>query len=369
MAGRHTGGWREGTQGDGGKAHRGMAGRHTGGWREGTQGDGGKAHRGMAGRHTGGWREGTQGMAGRHTGGWREGTQGDGGKAHRGMAGRHTGGWREGTQGDGGKAHRGMAGRHTGGWREGTQGDGGKAHRGMAGRHTGGWREGTQGDGGKAHRGIIIGSLYPRLYNGPAALSGGFSYFPVRALEAPPAQAAPVIPRPSTPPQFLRLLLCLPRGTIRGPIPVGPAFRTIPRLPTEAAGGIIPCTEILRVMRTIDDRIVHELNTTVPTVSFAGKIDAGQTCKQLYQSLQDAHSSRDKAIKRCIAQTSTAVNNLQAERLKDSDNLALIKLLRKEQSKLKFLKSELNVEEVVNDRSLKVFNERCRLHYKPPKTE
>nr|B3DL65.1 RecName: Full=Protein MIX23; AltName: Full=Coiled-coil domain-containing protein 58 [Xenopus tropicalis]AAI67327.1 Coiled-coil domain-containing protein 58 [Xenopus tropicalis] len=127
--------------------------------------------------------------------------------------------------------------------------------------------------------------------------------------------------------------------------------------------------EILRVMRTIDDRIVHELNTTVPTVSFAGKIDAGQTCKQLYQSLQDAHASRDKAIKRCIAQTSTAVNNLQAERLKDSDNLALIKLLRKEQSKLKFLKSELNVEEVVNDRSLKVFNERCRLHYKPPKTE
>ncbi|NP_001085614.1 protein MIX23 [Xenopus laevis] len=127
--------------------------------------------------------------------------------------------------------------------------------------------------------------------------------------------------------------------------------------------------EILRVMRTIDDRIVHELNTTLPTVSFAGKIDAGQTCKQLYESLQTAHTSRDKAIKRCIAQTSTAVNILQGERLKDSDNLTLIKLLRKEQSKLKFLKSELNVEEVVNDRSRKVFNERCRLHYKPPKME
>uniref|UniRef100_A0A5F8GMH5 Protein MIX23 n=1 Tax=Monodelphis domestica TaxID=13616 RepID=A0A5F8GMH5_MONDO len=33
------------------------------------------------------------------------------------------------------------------------------------------------------------------------------------------------------------------------------------------------------------------------------------------------------------------------------------------------LKSELNVEEVVNDRSWKVFNDRCRVHFKPPKKE
>lgn len=38
-------------------------------------------------------------------------------------------------------------------------------------------------------------------------------------------------------------------------------------------------------MRTIDDRIVHELNTTIPTASFVGKVDASQTCKELYQSV------------------------------------------------------------------------------------
>lgn len=43
--------------------------------------------------------------------------------------------------------------------------------------------------------------------------------------------------------------------------------------------------EVLKVMRTIDDRIVHSLNTTVPTVSFSGKVDATQTCKQLYESV------------------------------------------------------------------------------------
>uniref|UniRef100_A0A671DVX5 Protein MIX23 n=1 Tax=Rhinolophus ferrumequinum TaxID=59479 RepID=A0A671DVX5_RHIFE len=36
---------------------------------------------------------------------------------------------------------------------------------------------------------------------------------------------------------------------------------------------------------------------------------------------------------------------------------------------LKWMQSELNVEEVVKDRSLKVFNERCRIHFKPPKKE
>nr|XP_057916128.1 protein MIX23 isoform X1 [Doryrhamphus excisus] len=127
--------------------------------------------------------------------------------------------------------------------------------------------------------------------------------------------------------------------------------------------------EMLRTMRTIDDRIVHSLNTTVPTVSFSGKVDATQTCKQLYQSMMEAHLSRDKAIKTCITQASEVVGQLREARTKDGDNLALIKQLRKEQTKLKLMQSELNVEEVVNDRSLKVFNERCRIHYTPPKVK
>ncbi|XP_077100771.1 protein MIX23 [Siphateles boraxobius] len=125
--------------------------------------------------------------------------------------------------------------------------------------------------------------------------------------------------------------------------------------------------EVLKGMRTIDDRIVHALNTTVPTVSFSGKVDATQTCKELYESLMEAHLSRDKAIKSCITETSAVVRQLREKRAKDSDNLSIIKQLRKEQTKLKIMQSELNVEEVVNDRSLKVFNERCRIHYTPPK--
>ncbi|XP_069015508.1 protein MIX23 [Embiotoca jacksoni] len=142
-----------------------------------------------------------------------------------------------------------------------------------------------------------------------------------------------------------------------------------------APGGTLNCEdfsmfqEVLKAMRTIDDRIVHALNTTVPTVSFSGKVDATQTCKQLYESMMEAHLSRDKAIKVCIAQTSELVGHLREERAKDNENLALIKQLRNEQTNLKLMKSELNVEEVVNDRSLKIFSERCRIHYSPPKVK
>lgn len=123
------------------------------------------------------------------------------------------------------------------------------------------------------------------------------------------------------------------------------------------------------MMRTIDDRIVHELNTTVPTASFAGQVDASQTCRDLYESLTEAHESRERIIKNCIAQTSNVVKTLQEERKKSLDDIVLLKRLRKEQTKLKLMQSELNVEEVVNDRSWKVFNERCRTHYKPPKSQ
>ncbi|XP_034717633.1 coiled-coil domain-containing protein 58 isoform X1 [Etheostoma cragini] len=142
-----------------------------------------------------------------------------------------------------------------------------------------------------------------------------------------------------------------------------------------APGGTLNCEdfsmfqEVLKLMRAIDDRIVHSLNTTVPTVSFSGKVDATQTCKQLYESMMEAHLTRDKAIKSCIAQTSEVVGQLREERAKDSENLALLKQLRKEQTKLKLMQSELNVEEVVNDRSLKIFSERCRIHYIPPKVK
>ena len=69
---------------------------------------------------------------------------------------------------------------------------------------------------------------------------------------------------------------------------------------TRAAGCHFPLLcisqEVLKVMRTIDDRIVHALNTTVPTVSFSGKVDATQTCKQLYESVSATAMTKTHCI-------------------------------------------------------------------------
>ena len=39
-------------------------------------------------------------------------------------------------------------------------------------------------------------------------------------------------------------------------------------------------------MRQTDDRIVNALNTTVPTASFSGKVDAAQQCKTLFSEVR-----------------------------------------------------------------------------------
>ncbi|CAG0885056.1 unnamed protein product [Cyprideis torosa] len=63
------------------------------------------------------------------------------------------------------------------------------------------------------------------------------------------------------------------------------------------------------------------------------------------------------------------VEELRKERESNPDDISLLRRLKAEQTKLRLLRAEVNVEEVVQDQSLKVFYERCRPHYKPPHVE
>ncbi|KAK7494553.1 hypothetical protein BaRGS_00014206 [Batillaria attramentaria] len=124
--------------------------------------------------------------------------------------------------------------------------------------------------------------------------------------------------------------------------------------------------ETLKRMRLIDDRIVNALNTTVPTQSFARQVDATKQCKCLYEEMEDSYKSREAVIKKCISKVSADVNNLRQLKQENPDDGDVLKKLRKEQTKLRLMQQELNVEEVVKDRTLKVFYERCRDAYRPP---
>ncbi|XP_049804218.1 protein MIX23 isoform X2 [Schistocerca nitens] len=122
-------------------------------------------------------------------------------------------------------------------------------------------------------------------------------------------------------------------------------------------------------MRTVDDKIVYMLNTSIPTESFKGQVDPTATCKQLYEELKSSYDTREAAIKKCITLAAERVKELKVQRESRVDDISLLKNLRKEQTKLRLLQSELNVEEVVKERSTKVYYERCRPFFKPADIE
>jgi len=125
--------------------------------------------------------------------------------------------------------------------------------------------------------------------------------------------------------------------------------------------------EALKKLRLVDDKIIYNLNVSVPTVSFKAEINAESKCRSLYQKLLDIYKVRETAIKDCIDKMTTNVEELKAEREKNMDDFSISKTLRTKQLALRTMQSELMVEEVVKQRSLKVFNERCWKSYKPPK--
>lgn len=51
------------------------------------------------------------------------------------------------------------------------------------------------------------------------------------------------------------------------------------------------------------------------------------------------------------------------------DDAKFMRNLRSEQSRIRELQNELTIEEIVRERSLKVFEERCRQFYKPEKSD
>ncbi|KAG5328211.1 CCD58 protein, partial [Acromyrmex heyeri] len=123
--------------------------------------------------------------------------------------------------------------------------------------------------------------------------------------------------------------------------------------------------DTLKKMRQIDDKIIYMLNTTIPTESFKGQVNSTTQCKDLFQQIESEHKQRTQAITRCVDITKQRVMQLKNLREKNGDeNPTLIKNLRNEQTKLRLLRSELNIEEVIKKRTIQVYYERCRGFYK-----
>lgn len=79
----------------------------------------------------------------------------------------------------------------------------------------------------------------------------------------------------------------------------------------------------------------------------------------------NSYSSREESINRCIEETALKVQELRKQKSANRDDIAILQKLRREQSLLRQFQTELSVEEIIKERTLKVFNERCRNFYKP----
>ena len=123
--------------------------------------------------------------------------------------------------------------------------------------------------------------------------------------------------------------------------------------------------DILKKMRVFDDKILYALNTSIPTESFANKVDAHSACEDLYSQIQKGHSDRESVIKNCILATAESVKHLKAAKDKKPDDYEVLKNLKAEQKKLRLLQTELSVEEVIKEKTTKLFTEKCRSYYKP----
>lgn len=118
-------------------------------------------------------------------------------------------------------------------------------------------------------------------------------------------------------------------------------------------------------MRLLDDKIIYTLNTAIPTESFKGQVDSIAQCKDLFQQIKSIHSQREEAITKCLNVAKGRVMQLKNLRDNGDERPTLIKNLRNEQTTLRLLQAELNIEEVLRRRTVQVYYERCRGFYKP----
>ncbi|XP_017021210.1 protein MIX23 [Drosophila kikkawai] len=120
--------------------------------------------------------------------------------------------------------------------------------------------------------------------------------------------------------------------------------------------------EALKKMRDVDDKIIYALNA-LPTDSFKGQVNSESTCRDLYAKLQQSHQSRQDSIRSCITLSATNLKQLRESREAHPDDVDTDSKFKAEQRKLRVLQAELNVEDIIKERTYKAFNERCRSYF------
>ncbi|KAK0419517.1 hypothetical protein QR680_014185 [Steinernema hermaphroditum] len=117
--------------------------------------------------------------------------------------------------------------------------------------------------------------------------------------------------------------------------------------------GDVDCTDLnafetlLRKLREFDDKIIYQLNCAIPTRSFT--VEAEKTCQDIQKQLLQLREQRMSLINRCIAENQRSVDAAMAS---GGDYLGT-------RSRLRMIRNETMIEEIVNGQTDKTVKERC----------
>jgi len=130
---------------------------------------------------------------------------------------------------------------------------------------------------------------------------------------------------------------------------------------SSACQDIIGFQEYLKRLRTVDDTIVLNLNSTVATSSLQRNDEQNiASCKDFHNQLKRAYDSRDKLINVCLAEADARVSALKEAKNQNESDMNVQKELRRHQNRLRMIQKEVTVEQIIQERSLKALQERCR---------
>lgn len=124
---------------------------------------------------------------------------------------------------------------------------------------------------------------------------------------------------------------------------------------------------VLSEQRTLDDRIIYELNSSIPTASFATGNTAETKCAGLHAQIKKAFEQRQAGLQNCINVLSAEILSLsqgvdasdhRAEQGKGKTSVEQSDL-RTKQTLLRQVKAELRAEAILEEQTMTLFQERC----------
>ncbi|CAG8603060.1 20418_t:CDS:2 [Cetraspora pellucida] len=111
--------------------------------------------------------------------------------------------------------------------------------------------------------------------------------------------------------------------------------------------------DIMKEYRKIDDNIILRMNTT--------DTHSEQACAEFFKQLTKAYSKREQIINQCLKE----LEKKQKALIDDPYDNDLKNQMFVEESKRRMIGNEITVEEIVRDRSLTVFKNKCRMFHIP----